>query len=448
MFESVGQLFWYRLVFLAELLIGEGLFCFHLKRRNRFVFRLTGSFFVILIGTLIFPIAYYNAYYISLMFFYIFLLTVGMILFCFDVSVWSVVFCAIAGYTVQHIAYTIYNTVVDIFYLDQIIDYLIANNPYSTLLHPEGGYSIVTAIAYVQIYFCTYWFAYRILGVRVRRDADLHIKNRSFVLLSGIIIIVDVFFNMITVFYTKIESGSAYLVENAYNLITCFLALEIQFSQLSTKEVERELETIRYLWRERNNQYEMTKQNIELINIKCHDLKHQIRNLTAIDEKELQTIEKALTIYDSTVKTGNEALDVILTEKALLCEEKKIRLTMIIDGKLLDFIAPYDIYSLFGNALDNAIEAVLHLDEDRRNISVIVKSKGQCTIVHLENYFAGDLALKDGIPQTTKENSDFHGYGVLSMKSIVESYGGTLSIEVKKNIFNLNFLFSSKACVD
>ena len=118
MFSNFEQLFWYRLVFLLELLIAEFLFCKNLKRRSNFILRLILSFLLSIIVTIFFPLIYSNPYYISLMFIVIFISTLIGMYICFNESFWNVLFCGIAAYTVQHIAYTIYSIIVEIFYLD------------------------------------------------------------------------------------------------------------------------------------------------------------------------------------------------------------------------------------------------------------------------------------------------------------------------------------------
>lgn len=442
MFSNVDQLFWYRLIFLGELLVAEILFCINLKRKNHFYIRFIISILFSIMITFIFPLAFSNPYYISLMFIVIFASTLIGMYFCFDEPIWNLLFCAIASYTIQHIAYTIYTIVVDAFYLDQILDYLIANNPYISE-DAIGGYSIVTLIAYLAIYFSTYFIAYNVFASKIKRGSNMHIKNRFFILLSGIIIIVDVIFNMITVFNNS-KNLTSYYLESFYNLITCFIALELQFSQFSQKKIENELESYKMLWSERNNQYELSKQTIDIINIKCHDLKHQIHKLdgySTINSVNKQEIENALKIYDSTIKTGNNALDVILTEKSLLGNQKGISFNVIADGKILNFIDPTDIYALFGNAIDNALEALTDINITNKTISIIIKKVNQIVSIHLENYYLGNIVLENGMPITKKDNKDFHGFGMKSMKNIVEKYQGTLTFEVDNNVFKLNIIF-------
>ena len=59
-----------------------------------------------------------------------------------------------------------------------------------------------------------------------------------------------------------------------------------------------------------------------------------------------------------------------------------------------------------------------------------------------ENYFKGKLAFEDGLPLTTKEDKESHGFGMRSLRMIVKKYGGELTASVSDDIFHLNIIFS------
>lgn len=194
---------------------------------------------------------------------------------------------------------------------------------------------------------------------------------------------------------------------------------------------------------EEQKQYKLVKENIDAINIKCHDLKHQIRHLREtqqVDEKYLDELEKSISIYNSAVRTGNETLDVILTDKRLHCTTNGIQFTCIAEGAKMDFMEAMDIFSLFGNALDNAIEYTEKLVPEKRFIHLSVRATNQLLLIHIENPFEGQLVLQDGIPVTTKSDKDYHGYGMRSMKYIIRKYGGDLSITTEDMLFQLNIM--------
>ena len=113
-------------------------------------------------------------------------------------------------------------------------------------------------------------------------------------------------------------------------------------------------------------QFCLSKETIENINRKYHDLKHSIVAIRAENDPQkraeyLDGIEQSIKTYEAQNKTGNPVLDVLLTTKSTYCLENKINFTCVVDGLAVAFINVMDVCSLFGNALDNAIESVMAL---------------------------------------------------------------------------------------
>ncbi len=151
----------------------------------------------------------------------------------------------------------------------------------------------------------------------------------------------------------------------------------------------------------------------------------------------MDKITEAVEIYDASFKTGNDALDVVLTEKSLICREKKIRLTCMLDGSALAAFKPSDIYSLFGNAIDNAIEGVEGLEAEKRIISISEERREKLTCITIENFYSGNIEIRDSLPVTHKD-TDYHGFGTKSIRMIAEQYDGEIRITVDGDIFALN----------
>ena len=228
--------------------------------------------------------------------------------------------------------------------------------------------------------------------------------------------------------------------------LACVSVIWSEYQMLFRSRLEHERDLAERLLAEHDRQLRVSRENIEAINIKCHDLRHQIRALSsggaAVDGSVLEDLARTVRMYDSSVQTGNQALDTILTEKRLLCESRQITLTCIADGEALGMMAAADIYSLFGNALDNAIEAVGQLDDAaRRSITLVVRRTMGCASVHVENYCAAAPALgPDGLPATTKDDQANHGFGVRSMRGIAEKYGGTFSVKAGDGTFAVDVM--------
>ena len=194
-------------------------------------------------------------------------------------------------------------------------------------------------------------------------------------------------------------------------------------------------------------QYELSKENIDSLNIKFHDLKYRVNQLVnnkEITKEDLKDIYKDIDIYESVVKTGNKALDVVLTQNALRAENNNIKFTYIADGNALSFMSDADIYVLFGNAISNAIEATMYLlDEGKRHISLVIKMKGNILSIEIENFFdENTLKMVDGKLVTSKKDKHSHGYGIRSMRNIVRKYDGILDYHIDKDIFHLTMTFT------
>lgn len=222
------------------------------------------------------------------------------------------------------------------------------------------------------------------------------------------------------------------------------VVLFYQYSIYRTLGLERENEAIHLLLEQSGKQYQISKQNMEQVNIKCHDLRHQIRVFRSegrIDESVLKDMQKAVDAYDTIIRTGNPALDVLLTEKSQMCRSKQIGFTCMADGRGLLHMEPADLYALFGNALENAVEATEQLSNpDQKQIALTVRStEGFCS-VHLQNYTKEPLRLENGFPVTGKSDKANHGFGIRSMQLLAEKYGGELTFRQEGDVVNTYML--------
>lgn len=223
--------------------------------------------------------------------------------------------------------------------------------------------------------------------------------------------------------------------------VFALLILILEFNVLKKRDLEQELAITRRLLEEERRQYQKEKDVVEVINVKCHDLKHQLQSIgQTMPESEKEQIAQAVKQYDSRVRTGNHALDVVLTMKRMICEGADIEFSCMVNGTLLSFMEETDIYSLFGNLLDNAIEEVKDVDGDHRVVSLSVKCEKQFVMIHEENFLHKQPKLVDGIPQTTKPDVMNHGFGIRSMQMVSEKYNGHLMISIENGVFQLDIM--------
>ena len=437
---EITQLFLYKFQFLAELFIAESLFVVHLKRRNKFPLRVILSLIVSFGLTYAIPIVNYQALYMSFMFLLIFMFSIAAVFVCFDESFLNTLFCCVAGYAVQHIAFCFYQ----VFMVATLLDGGQSLDMYGSGKTTETFVNFISFYVYIIFYGLVYTGTYFLLGRKIKKEQDFYVNNVSLFLLSVLIIFLAIYLNSVMVNQCDAKKNQIELIVSfVYGILSCSVTLALQFKLKEAKKTEKELEIVEQLWKEDKAHYELAKENIEIINIKCHDLKHQIaaiRNGGVVDPNALKEVENSVMIYGSIIKTGNDALDVVLTEKSLLCNKNGIVLTYIADGEKIAFMSASNIYSLFGNAIDNAIEYLLKQDIEKRFIRLHIKGVNNLVSIHIENYFDGELKYNKGLPMTTKKDSNFHGYGTLSMKKLVESYDGEMFIKNQDHLFSIDIL--------
>lgn len=441
----LNSLFFYRLIFMAWLIFGEALFLFKFERKKHFLIKLPLILLSCFVFALIFPIPTSNSFYSMMMFFLMFLFTYFASFFLFEVN-WKIrLFSMICGYTCEHIAYETYFS---------IINLLNINKNGLSGLYDYGTVSLFTGWQDILIYFFSYIIIYYIIfiifALRLNKDNFYESKyDFKFLIVGCIFILSDIVINSIVAWYSTIHFENMYLgIVALINVLCCFIGLFYIFEMFYSNNIKNQMKIIEEIQKKESNQYKISKETIDMINIKCHDFRHQIREFgdnQKIDNEAINNLNKLIRIYDSTYHTENEALNVILNEKTLLCNNKNIRFTCIVDGNALNFIENEDIYSLFGNLIDNSIEAVNQLDDNEKIISLKIKQVGNIVSISIKNGYKGKIQMENNLPLSKKEDNIHHGFGMKSIKMVCEKYNGNLRLNIENNIFIVTILFIKRS---
>ena len=352
---------------------------------------------------------------------------------CYQITAAEALFIAIAGYTISDIASLV--------------------NSMLTLLDPERfahfGEEVSTGIwGYVLIvasYALTYTVAWFLFIRRMRGLSLLKNATGPIVALSAVMLVVNQIWGLTFEMYGADYAGSMLcLLEYMWNLICCVFCLCIQFGIFQISQKERELEVARKLIAQKEQQYHVSKETMDAIRRKSHNLKYELSALSA-GQGQQEHIDEAMALvdsFDANIQTGSDTLDVIFTEKNLYCRQFQISFVCMIDGGRLDFMEATDQYVLFGNMIDNAVNAVRGLEDPaRRSIYLNVHAEKGFLLIRMENPFDGELRFKNGLPLTTSGDEENHGFGMTSIRLIVEKYGGSVSTRAENHVFYLNILF-------
>lgn len=177
-------------------------------------------------------------------------------------------------------------------------------------------------------------------------------------------------------------------------------------------------------------------QNYKEAQVFYHDLKNHVLVIeNYLKEKEYEKAEAyidALRVYDHIKKfrerTGIKALDIMIECKKQELDSVKIKLEIATTPVSLP-MSEQEMTALFGNALDNAIEACKKVEVQERWIRIVIRKIHEMTVIKISNSFMDEPVLRREKFATSKENKNLHGLGISSMKMIVERYGGTVGIE-------------------
>ena len=412
----------------------EGIYARLLSRKKNFISRLVlCTIGYVLCGGILSQInSFLSQKYPSSMLFYIVLfffslLGLGML---FEGGKREILFVGTAGYASQHIGYCIEDLIWRP--LQQKIQYT------SLILLLDE--LVLQFLFFLILGMLLYWFLVRKQnGIFEIRETDLKMT-----ILSFFVLFVS---SVLSVWGDR--SSTEYrsrLIFHLYGAISCGLGLALQFDISNRNRLVTENSLLEQMIQSERRQQAMTKESIDIINMKCHDLKHQVQALEKIDnrgmrQRAIQEINDQVMIYDSVTALGNDALDLVITEKSLYCQKYQIKFSYLADGALLDFMDSADVFSLFGNAIDNAIECVVSEPEEKRIISLTICKKGQMCLIRMENYCSQKLDFREGLPVTTKGDQNVHGFGTKSIRYIVNRYDGEVNMYLEDGKYHLDMLF-------
>ena len=217
------------------------------------------------------------------------------------------------------------------------------------------------------------------------------------------------------------------------------LILTLQHEQLRESALHQELSAMDNVLHRQYEQYKRSKEGVNLINRRYHELKIQLARIREEQDQAKQNaaiaaIEQNIRQYEAENKTGNPVLDTILTAKTMACQQENITITSVADGRMLGFLTIRELCTIVGVALDNAIAAVrAEPDPEKRLVKVAVYSQGGFAMLRFEHYTETAPALDaDGLPQ---------GTDLKSVRTAVQQHGGSMTLHWENNWCTLRILF-------
>ena len=355
-------------------------FCLPLRHRPHFWARACGMLLpLLLLAQLLDPLAQSTTLWqqqLLLLVLYVsfFALLGGMIYLCTDINKKGALYCAVWSLLIAQCAYESWC------FLE------LQFTRYGHPLNMASPWAVLVQLLSGAIFFAA---VYILLARQLPYKGEYHIGPRQLfsAFFIGILFMVQAaVLDNARAEHTPLSLTVTILIGQFY-----FITLLYFQSELFKKSaMEKEMNELNLLYERQRQQYQVARQNVQIINKRCHELKVQIANLRklspeAVPQERIDEAERAARLYDANRNTGNEVLDVVLTEKSLLCESRGIQLNAVANGSCLGFFEAGDLYALFANALDHAVESAVHQGER------------QCKIRNnkLEKYYGMDFGKEE-----------------------------------------------------
>ena len=310
----------------------------------------------------------------------------------------------------------------------------------------DVGHGVQLGKARVILISSVFMFVLTLLLKHILQPFSEVMENRGiwFLAISGYILqgLSEVFKQL---FYQHVE-GYYLIIGIISELGVAFIGMLLCiffYKFLYVEKREREERIQREVLEKQFVYYQEKQKDEERVRSIYHDMKnhllvleHQIHSPETAEMVE--KLQREVESYADYVHTGNDFLDVILKDKAGIAREKQIDFSATVDLQGIDFIEPLDISTIFGNGLDNAIEASEHLPDAQRVILVKAGRVQNFLSIMMENNCQEENDQKK--KRSSKKDDYFHGFGISNMKKAAEQYGGQLTVKCEEGKFTLNIL--------
>ena len=203
---------------------------------------------------------------------------------------------------------------------------------------------------------------------------------------------------------------------------------------------------------QQNYDAEISRQYTEMRQI-WHDFQNHLLTIQALNESGdregadhyIKDLNESILKNQLAAKTGCTPVDLLLYKKQQLARELETSLRLTIQCRLVDMkFAAYDLCSVLGNLLDNALEACAELPLDGRSVELELKQQQGMLLISCKNPYAGERRGDNGKFASTKEEKSGHGIGLSSVRQVCKKYQGTMEISAENQVFRVHLLLMEK----
>lgn len=305
-------------------------------------------------------------------------------------------------------------------------------------------------IAYTLIIVPIYILLHRYF---VRSANDAITTSRQSLILFGSLPAAYYIFDYATVIYSDIlYSGSRSVIELLPTILIIFYVAFLTANH-NQRQKQSQAEFQNSLLQSQLKQAKAAMESLRKSEMQSavyqHDIRHHLNMLgNLLKTNKFQQAEEYINKVQSDIEAitprsfcENETINLLCS--SFLNNADRIGARLMLDVKLPKTLSITDpeLCSVLSNALENALNAVEMLENDRKWVSLYCGVRLGKLLVEVKNPYDGEVIIKDGLPVSQKSG---HGYGSLSIRAIAERGGGICTFKAKNGIFELRFMLPIK----
>jgi hypothetical protein len=213
-----------------------------------------------------------------------------------------------------------------------------------------------------------------------------------------------------------------------------------KYSQLQEERMVLEVSQTKY--EERSRRYSKEGELDERYKERIHDIKYYLKQIGIyLNENRYEEIREMLEElqidihkHETDKICANRFLNSLLADFQRVAGNLGLRTEVFVEaGFKIEYMKEIDIMSLFGNLLDNAIEAAQKCETGIIKVSLYMQNQGDIAVYSIENNYDGKINRKGDKLLTTKEDEWGHGIGLGNVRRVVDSYNGYIQQDFDEN---------------
>ena len=317
-----------------------------------------------------------------------------------------------------------------------------------------GGVSSTDIIWWMEPAYLISFLIYLLIYLHLLKKSEVYLCDIEFKYQFALLVqgsIFDIFYNFVFVFFDENhtmynwDAYAVFFISIIGAIYSIFLTLHLAIKNILSNRQNKELQSLMYMQKQ---QYDYQLQQSIAVRRFKHDLTNHIGVLrelinqknTEAAKEYIDTIWDIQNRFDLKVHTGDRFLDVIVNYYFYLAEKENIE--FCVSGKLTEkmHLEMFDITTLIGNILQNAVEATKKASIPKIQMELIEHKKEFFIVVC--NSMAKKINTKKGFFITSKKDKINHGFGLKNIVQIVKKYHGEYyiesTVENKEELFKIS----------